>query len=259
VTHPLAAALGDGARVGPPPAAPFVDPAAADGAALVAGALVGSGRCARRAAAGHVVEDLVAGLEPVLGALFVHRRAPALRPGTVRLAGWDAVPAGPRLVVTDGGFLCLRDDPEAGHPDAEPVAGLDALLATAGDRLAVTVLAPLVDRLHAVSRFARRALWGLSAWSLGAAAAILSDTLAEQARVEAETAALLRAHPALAPHVPRFVTLEAGGNVMTWTVPTVCCLSHHRAEDGRRCSFCPLNPPAVQLADARRRTALSAA
>jgi hypothetical protein len=255
VTHPLVAALSDGARLGPDPGPPFVDPAAADGEALVRAALVGSGRCAARAAAASVVEDLVLGLAPVLHALLVHRRAPALPPGSVRLGGWESVPDGPRLVVTGPRFLCLEDDPEAGHADAEPVATLDALLATAGARAASEVVAPLVETLHAASRFSRRALWGLAAWSLGAAGAELGDTLGDVPRAEAETGALLRAHPALAPHVPRFVHVEAGGAAMTWTVPTVCCLGHHRTDDGRRCSFCPLNPPDVQLADARRRTA----
>jgi hypothetical protein len=181
-------------------------------------------------------------LGTVTSALVLERRA-----WDVRAAHLAVHPATERFAVRDASLLVLPGDPAAGHPDAEVLPDLPALL----DRVAaaaVATLRPLLDAVRAATRFGLVPLWNGAADAVrGAATYVPLYAGAERDPARAVGAAFV---DALAAHGARI--RDRGGQELvqrgaeTYTVPVraACCLYHktepevERASDAY-CMTCP--------------------
>jgi len=211
---------------------------------------------ARTVAAGVVLD-----IREVLGAaaalLESTERVPQLDPARVGVRPWSEERDG--VLVLPGPFACLAGDASAGHPDARVVADRQALereLAAQLDR----VLDPLVEALHARTRFARRALWGIAAggpgWSAGQAADALGrpdDAPAAARRATAGIEARTGLHPRL------FVVRHAGRSCIGIAQAACCRAYRWDGSDHDVCTSCPLLSEDERAERLRRRLEGSAA
>jgi hypothetical protein len=183
-----------------------------------------------------------AALGSVTAALVLDRRAWDVRAGHLAVH-----PGTERVAVRDASVLVLPDDPAAGHPDAEVLPDLPALL----DRVAadaVVTLRPLLDAVRAATRYGLVPLWNSAADAVRCAAhyaPIYAGVERDGAR--AVGAALV---DALAAHGARL--RDRGGQELvawgteTYTVPVraACCLSYKTGPEVERpsdayCMTCP--------------------
>jgi hypothetical protein len=186
-------------------------------------------------------------LGPVTAALVLERRAWDVRAAHLAVhPDPDGYPAG-RVAVRDASLLVLPDDPAAGHPDAEVLPGLPALL----DRVAaaaVATLRPLLDAVRAATRFGLVPLWNSAADAVrGAATYAPLYAGAEREQAFAVGAALV---DALAANGARIrdrggqEQVQRGAETFTVPVRAACCLYYktepevERASDAH-CMTCP--------------------
>jgi hypothetical protein len=182
-------------------------------------------------------------LGTVTAALVLERRA-----WDVRAEHLAAHPATERVAVRDASLLVLPDDPAAGHPDAEVLPDLPALL----DRVAaaaVATLRPLLDAVRAATRYGLVPLWNSAADAVrGAATYVPLYAGAERDPARALGAALV---DALAVHGARIrdrggqEQLEWGAETYTVPVRAACCLYYRTEPEVQRpseayCMTCPL-------------------
>jgi hypothetical protein len=163
-------------------------------------------------------------------------------------AGHLAVhPDSGRLAVRDASLLVLPDDPVAGHPDAEVLPDLRALL----DRVAadaVATLRPLLDAVRAATRYGLVPLWNGAADAVrGAAHYAPLYAGAERDRARAVGAALvdaLGAHGARLRDRGEQQQVQWGTETYTLPVRAACCLSYKTEPEVERpsdayCLTCP--------------------
>ncbi len=156
-------------------------------------------------------------------------------------------PATERVAVRDASLLVLPDDPAAGHPHAEVLPDLPALLDRVAEA-AVATLRPLLDAVRAATRYGLVPLWNSAADAVrGAATYAPLYAGAEREQARAVGAALV---DALAAHGARI--RDRGGQELlqrgteTYAVPVraACCLYYktepevERASDAY-CMTCP--------------------
>jgi hypothetical protein len=181
-------------------------------------------------------------LGTVTAALVLDRRAWDLHAGHLAVH-----PATDRVAVRDASLLVLPDDPAAGHPDAEVLPDLPALLDRVAEA-AVATLRPLLDAVRAATRYGLVPLWNSAADAVrGAATYAPLYAGIEREPARAVAAALV---DALAAHGARI--RDRGGQELvergteTYTVPVraACCLYYktepevERASDAY-CMTCP--------------------
>jgi hypothetical protein len=178
----------------------------------------------------------------VTAALVLDRRAWDVRAGHLAVHGETE-----QVAVRDASVLVLPDDPAAGHPDAEVLPDLPALL----DRVAadaVATLRPLLDAVRAATRYGLVPLWNSAADAVrGAAHYAPLYAGADRERAHAVGAALVEA---LAAHGARLRD-RGGQEVVEWRtevyrlpVRAACCLYYKTSpEVGRAsdayCMTCP--------------------
>jgi hypothetical protein len=181
-------------------------------------------------------------LGTVTAALVLERRAWDLRAEHLAVH-----PATDRVAVRDASLLVLPDDVAAGHPDAEVLPDLPALLDRVAEA-AVATLRPLLDAVRAATRYGLVPLWNSAADAVrGAATYAPLYAGAEREQARAVAAALV---DALAAHGARI--RDRGGQELlqrgteTYAVPVraACCLYYktepevERASDAY-CMTCP--------------------
>ncbi|WP_461023790.1 (2Fe-2S)-binding protein [Thalassiella azotivora] len=183
-----------------------------------------------------------------VGALLLHRtrRVPDLRPEdlAVHRAPYGYVDA---VAVTGRTFACLPDDPDAGHPDARPVADDHALAATLRERVVAHA-----EAFHAVFRPAvrigSRQRWGTvldvldtALWQAGQAAHDEPSGVAAALRV------LDGPHPPLpgGSRLRPVLTTGDGAPVPEagWTRRRVSCCFMYALPSGDVCTTCPRLTP----------------
>lgn len=175
------------------------------------------------------------------------RRVPDLDPALVAFLPYTAsTPT--RVALASSRFLCLPDDPDAGHPDATPVAGTDPLRAALVRRIEAFV-DPVVAPLSAATYLGPKALWGVAA---SAALAGLAWSLANAGDPDAGAAELR----ALVAHGDRLAIAPPGVEVVEYLgMPRlilthgICCRAY-RWPDGphETCATCPLRPRDERIA-----------
>jgi hypothetical protein len=181
----------------------------------------------------------------VTAALVLDRRAWDVRAGHLAVH-----PDTERVAVRDASLLVLPDDPAAGHPDAEVLPDLPALL----DRVAaaaVATLRPLLDAVRAATRYGLVPLWNSAADAVrGAAAYAPLYAGAEREPARALGAALV---DALAAHGARIrdrggqEPVEWGDETYAVPVRAACCLYYKTEPEVERpsdayCMTCPFLP-----------------
>jgi hypothetical protein len=182
----------------------------------------------------------------VTAALVLDRRAWDVRAGHLVLH-----PGTGRLAVRDASLLVLPDDPAAGHPDAEVLPDLPALLhRVAAD--AVATLRPLLDAVRAATRYGLVPLWNGAADAVrGAAhyAPLYAGTDRERARalgaaLVAELAAELAARGARLRDRGAHEQVQWGTETYALPVRAACCLYYKTEPQVERpsdayCLTCP--------------------
>jgi hypothetical protein len=181
-------------------------------------------------------------LGTVTAALVLDRRAWDLHDGHLAVH-----PATDRVAVRDASLLVLPDDPAAGHPDAEVLPDLPALLDRVAEA-AVATLRPLLDAVRAATRYGLVPLWNSAADAVrGAATYAPLYAGIEREPARAVAAALV---DALAAHGARIRDrggqehLQRGTETYTVPVRAACCLYYktepevERASDAY-CMTCP--------------------
>lgn len=167
------------------------------------------------------------------------RRIPDLDPSTVAFVTYtDWGPT--RLAFASPIFVCLDDDPDAAHPDARPVAGLEELRAALVRRIEAFV-EPAVAAISEATGLGHKPAWGLAA---GAAIVEMAESLADDGEPEraAEEVAALMAHArdlAIAP--PSAELFQHDGAPRLALRLGACCRIYRWADrPGSKCAFCPL-------------------
>jgi hypothetical protein len=175
--------------------------------------------------------------------LAIDRRVPDIAPGQLtihRNAGqWFD-----RIALRTARVAVLRDDPAAGHPDAEAVADESALLGWFAER-AVACLEPALAGVRAIAPFGLRGLWGAVGDEIASAVVAADPNAADFAGRIVESVA------ARTPHLtsrPQPMTLDGASGTLDVVVRGTCCLwyktpaAHRRAEQGHLgyCLSCPL-------------------
>jgi hypothetical protein len=182
----------------------------------------------------------------VTAALVLDRRAWDVRPGHLSLH-----PDTGRLAVRDASLLVLPDDPAAGHPDAEVLPDLPALLRrVAAD--AVATLRPLLDAVRAATRYGLVPLWNSAADAVrGAAhyAPLYAGADRERARavgaaLVAELGAALAAQGARLRDRGGHEHVQWGTETYALPVRAACCLYYKTEPEVERpsdayCLTCP--------------------
>lgn len=178
----------------------------------------------------------------VTAALVLERRA-----WDVHAARLAVHPETERVALRDASLLVLPDDPAAGHPDAEVLPDLPALL----DRVAaaaVATLRPLLDAVRAATRYGLVPLWNSAADAVrGAATYVPLYAGAEREPARALGAALvdvLTAHGARVRDRGGQESVEWGSETFTVPVRAACCLSYKTEPEVERpsdayCMTCP--------------------
>lgn len=192
--------------------------------------------------AGQRVIELVAWrlAVPAAAHLLAAERLPDLSADNVQMWLGAEPPDGVGTALRRPRFYALASDPEAGHPDALPVADEHAQF----ERLArsLTDLAPLIGAVCAATERPEAALWRSATDRLVAALVWVGQTTGRTERVRELAPAVvapLHAHAELR-------TLQAGGTEQLLHVREGCCL-YYRVPGGTKCWSCPL------LGDAERR------
>jgi hypothetical protein len=170
--------------------------------------------------------------------VFAHdRRVPDLRPGAVAFdPGTNDVPAG--VAYASPQFGCLVDDPDAGHPDALPVASLDELRGDLVRRLEA-FFAPAIEPLRLATHLGRKALWGIAA---SVPLVAVAHALAEVADPETgirEVEAILGHSSDLAISPPAFEVVTHRGARHLVVRDGACCRAYLRPE-AEMCTSCPI-------------------
>jgi hypothetical protein len=178
----------------------------------------------------------------VTAALVLDRRAWDVRAGNLAVH-----PDTDRVAVRAASLLLLPDDPAAGHPDAEVLPDLPALLhRVAAD--AVVTLRPLLDAVRAATRYGLVPLWNSAADAVrGAAhyAPIYAGVEREGARaVGAALVDALAAQGARLRDRGGQQRVEWGTETYTVPVRAACCLSYKTEPEVERpsdayCMTCP--------------------
>jgi hypothetical protein len=181
-------------------------------------------------------------LGTVTAALVLDRRA-----WDLQAAHLAVHPATERIAVRDASLLVLPGDPAAGHPDAEVLPDLPALLDRVAEA-AVATLRPLLDAVRAVTRYGLVPLWNSAADAVrGAATYAPLYAGIEREPARAVGAALI---DALAAHGARIRDRGGQESVVrgteTYTVPVraACCLYYKTEPEVERpsdayCMTCP--------------------
>jgi hypothetical protein len=184
----------------------------------------------------------------VTAALVLDRRAWSVRAGHLSVH-----PDTDRLAVRDAPLLVLPDDPAAGHPEAEVLPDLPALLhRVAAD--AVATLRPLLDAVRGATRYGLVPLWNSAADAVRSAAhyaplyagADRDGARAVGAALVAEIGAALAAQGARPRLRDRGGQERVEWGTETYTVPVraACCLSYKTGPEVQRpsdayCMTCP--------------------
>ncbi|HEY6423977.1 MAG TPA: (2Fe-2S)-binding protein [Pseudonocardiaceae bacterium] len=188
--------------------------------------------------AGYVLQWYL-GIPTYLGAMLFHsaRRVPSLQPQQLAFRldpDWV-----PEVALRPGRFWCLPGDPDAGHPDAVPVADQVALGAVLRHEVVahathfLQVYGPLV-------RFGRRTLWATVTDVLDAGLLLAGRSLG-RAQAGADDARLVLAHredPFTSASTTCTVTDERGR--IHWTRRRgSCCFQYALPGIEQPCASCP--------------------
>ena len=145
-----------------------------------------------------------------------------------------------RIAFASPVFACLADDPDASHPDARPVAGLEELRATLVRRIEQFV-EPAVQAVSASTGLGRKPAWGLAA---GAAIVEMAESLADDGEPEraAEELAALMSHARDLAMAPPSAELFHHDGVPHLALRLGACCRVYRWADrpGSKCAFCPI-------------------
>lgn len=144
-----------------------------------------------------------------------------------------------RVALTDGRFACLDDDPDAGHPDARPVTGTEALAALVRDR-ATSSAERFVATWSPSARFGPRARWGAVSDVLDSAPWAVS--LRDEASGAATSSLILGpAAPPLLPGSRIYQDVDAHGREFFTRDRHFCCFEYLLPET-EACFSCPRTP-----------------
>jgi hypothetical protein len=186
-------------------------------------------------------------LGTVTAALVLERRAWGLHAGHLAVhPAPDGSPAD-RVAVRDASLLVLPDDPAAGHPDAEVLPDLPALLDRVAEA-AVATLRPLLDAVRAATRYGLVPLWNSAADAVRGAATyapLYAGIEREPARaVGAALVYALAAHGARIRDRGGQELLQRGTETYTVPVRAACCLYYKTEPEVERpsdayCMTCP--------------------
>jgi hypothetical protein len=171
-----------------------------------------------------------------VGAFAVHRRIPKLDLASLSLTigTWGGPDS---IVLGDGRFHCLPDDPAAEHADALPVENRDALRDLLREGL-TALYAPMIAALRQRGRVGSRALWIAAAETC---AGVLVDTLPKDATAEIaedEVRALIGHAGATLRAKPEVASVHAGEKSGLVVLGSDCCCNFKIAGE-TYCSSCP--------------------
>jgi hypothetical protein len=110
-------------------------------------------------------------VRPMMAALHLESRVPAVTPATVWLARDGSEIVGTRIAPEE--TLVLPDDPQADDPRLTPVSDRDELL-SAESAVLVSIFAPVVAALRAEARFGTEKLWGCVLDMVGATSMLVA-------------------------------------------------------------------------------------
>lgn len=186
-----------------------------------------------------------------VGAFLAEQRVPDLDPANLALRfrsyTWEADGEMGVAERIDARFLSgrcavLPDDSMAGLPEVTVLPDSPALREWLRAGLEAH-MAPLIDRVHAATRFGRRAQWSLVADAVAGVTLNTGKLLGDPARAQAEGLALVRApgSPLCSP-LTGYVTLECAEHSDTFRTRGGCC-RYYTVDDGEKCTLCVLRPP----------------
>ena len=180
-----------------------------------------------------------------VGAFMVARRVPNLDLTALSLTvgSWGGPDA---IVLGDGVFHCLADDPAAGDANARPVADLDTLRDLLREGL-IAIYAPLIDTLRQRGRVGARALWIAAAETC---ASVLVDALPRdtpELEAQAEVQALIGQASSTLRARPEVFAVQVGDKSGLIVLGHDCCRNFKIAGEAY-CNSCPHRPREERVA-----------
>lgn len=185
-----------------------------------------------------------------VGAYLAERRVPELAPANLALRfhshpweedGETGVSEQITVRFLSGRCAVLPDDPMAGLPEVTVLPDAPALREWLRAGLEAHT-APLIDRVHATTRFGRRPQWTLVADAVAGVFLNTGKLLGDPARAQAEGLALVRAPGSpLCNPLTGYFTLECVGHADTFRARGGCC-RYYTVDDGEKCTLCVLRP-----------------
>lgn len=176
--------------------------------------------------------------------------------------GWKMTPDTTWVRVHDDGWIdgvamsadvmVLAGDPAAGRADAEIVASVDALTATAIEAL-VALVTPLFTDVRSRAPYGVRGMWGALADSMAADLTWIAhmegrDVIDAWQRAQPLIDALIEAAPTSVTR-PTFERVEVDGRIAHLAIRGTCCLYYQSRPDDEPvdyCSSCPMGDDATR-------------
>jgi hypothetical protein len=228
------------ARVGDPWRPGFVplDQLSVDGELARVRARIGTSD--PRALAASLVGDLAAPGAIAAAALVTESRVPVVRRELVAVRPWLGDDDVVLTAFRSPAVACLRRDPASTHPDAEPMRDEDALMERLRRDLVHDGFRALIEDIRARTRFSRKAMWGLVAWTIAETCAATATTADQRERAVATVDALCAPGSMLGSSPPRWQRADVGDVSHLVPVGGACCLAYRWVAGGARCRGCPL-------------------